>query len=116
MTFYTIYKIVLFAIIPCFSVYLFFNTVVKFKRMRRKLSKWSSFNQQLLKWAEEIVDTQIKSEYLSYAASFVVGSSNMAVNKSSEIDVYRKYIYEKYGDHIPSIKSEIRAEKLKKLI
>jgi hypothetical protein len=100
----------------CFGAYIFFSMIITHRVHKRNINTWSNFNSQLLEWANEITDPMMKQEYLIYASSFVIGTLSDAIDSKSKIAEYRAVIYRKWGSHIPSLKQELRSEKLKKLI
>lgn len=111
-----IYKVLIFIIPVGFGAYVFFNVFLTHYRDRRKLNRWSEFNTKLISWAEEIEDPKVRGEYLMYATDFVYGGLNEALNSENKIKNYTETIYTRFGNHIPSLKQEMRNSKLKGLV
>jgi len=102
--------------------YGFIVSVTTHKKRINNLNEWSEFNKTMIGWVDEIKDEKIKHEYLLFCTEKVsklnlVSIEELASGKSkfsaSEI---RKEIIEKYSKHIPSLKQELREEKLNKIL
>jgi hypothetical protein len=81
------------------------------------IDHWSDFrykiiNQTLIDWGEEISDIHIKHEYTHFCASEI----SRGFKNEDGIREFRKEIIDKFIDHIPSLKQELREEKLNKIL
>lgn len=106
--------------------FLLFKTIFGFlysmrnhrKRMSR-LNEWSNFNQKMIKWSEEIQDMKIKVEYLEFCTERVLkldyNTMEKIANGKDCLSDVRNEIIKKYSNHIPSLKQELREEKLNKI-
>ncbi len=88
-----------------------------------KMNEWSGMNEQLMTWGSEITDISIKTEYLEFCVDkmfnvrrlnyqdFVEGHQLYQSSESLKNEIISKYI-----NHIPSLKQELRENKLNKIL
>jgi hypothetical protein len=72
---------------------------------------------ETLKWADEIKDSNVKNEYLIFCVGSLQSiSRSLDEAMKFDIDAHRQEIIRKYANHIPSLKQEVRDEKLKQIL
>lgn len=98
--------------------------VISYKRNKRykKLNQWTKFHEQVIEWSKEIRDDSVRSSYVNECVNNLI-----LVNNDSIIDKYhiidkwdidfdKEEIDKKWGQHIPSLRQEIREKKLSKIL
>ena len=104
------------SIIPvAILIYLFFKMYLNSRKREHQLDiidHWSEFNQTLINWADEISDLYIKHEYLHFCASEISKGFKNENNRNR----IRKEVIDKFINHIPSLKQEVREEKINKIL
>ena len=113
-------------IIPIFFIgkiiYDLLTFTISNRRRTKKLNEWSDFNKKMLSWGEEIKDESIKGEYLSFCVDKLMNGENRNSQRGIEsimnVDIIsiKKEIVRKYVEYIPSLKQEVREEKLNKIL
>jgi hypothetical protein len=118
---------ILVSIVLIFLVVFIFSTCYNFiksnilnrKRMR-KLDQWSAFHNQLTEWAKEIVDSNLRVEFINECVSKLVLGESDRFDKDMlddwDIDESKKNICDKWGKHIPSLLQEMRDNKLNQIL
>jgi len=118
---------ILVSIVSIFLVVFIFSTCYNFiksnilnrKRMR-KLDQWSAFHNQLTEWAKEIVDSNLRVEFINECVSKLVLGESDRFDKDMlddwDIDESKKNICDKWGKHIPSLLQEMRDNKLNQIL
>ncbi len=107
--------IVLISFILFFSIHTI-SDIVSHKRGMTKIKKWSEFNQETLEWSKEIKDNRVRAEYMDYITNDMLRVKSTESIKSLDIEAKRVEISAKWGSHIPSLITEMRDEKIKKLL
>lgn len=84
----------------------------------KAVSAYSKFFNGLLEYADGIIDISIRSEYMIFLLNMPM---TLEVSNSDKdiyllIDAYKQEINSRFGNHIPSIKKEIRNKRLEKLL
>lgn len=86
----------------------------------RKLDQWSAFHNQLTEWAKEIVDSNLRVEFINECVSKLVLGESDRFDKDMlddwDIDESKKNICDKWGKHIPSLLQEMRDNKLNQIL
>lgn len=92
-------------------------------RTMNGIKDWSEFNQVLLLWSDEIKDTKIRTEYLNFVLDRSLGSNCLNEASINGVDLLsynipeiKQEIIVRFSDHIPSLKQEIREEKINKIL
>ncbi len=98
-------------ILICLSFKMYLNSR-KREQQLDIIDHWYEFNQKLIKWADEISDIYIKHEYLHFCASEISRGYKNETNHNR----IKKEAIDKFIDHIPSLKQEIREEKINKIL
>jgi hypothetical protein len=84
----------------------------------KKLDQWSKFNDQLMEWSVEIVDVEVRVNFINHCADKLVrdskGGDNMLDTWSLEEE--KQKICKEWGHHIPSLLQEMRDRKLNKIL
>ena len=100
-------------------IYLSFKMYLNSRKREQQLdiidihiTRTREFNQTLINWADEISDLYIKHEYLHFCASEISKGFKNENNRNR----IRKEVIDKFIDHIPSLKQEIREEKINKIL
>jgi hypothetical protein len=99
---------VLLDILIIFSVF----TILSIYFHIKKAKKWDYFNQKLLKYSDEIKDSNTKFCFLINVSIWTLGKAK----SKKEQKLFEKEILSKYISHIPSLKKEIRNEKIINLL
>jgi hypothetical protein len=108
----------------------FIHEVIKHNKRMKQINKWSVFHQQLSDWANEIEDQNTKYQYMNHCLGLldnrhakihgVIGDTHRGIDYINEIpsliEKEREDIYKKWGDHIPSLKQQMREIKLNKIL
>lgn len=76
------------------------------------ITRTREFSQKLINWASEISDVYIKHEYLHFCASEISRGFKNETNRNR----IKNEVIDKFIDHIPSLKQEIREEKINKIL
>jgi hypothetical protein len=89
------------------------------KRMR-KLDQWSQFHKQSMEWAKEIVDVNVRVDFLNKCVSKLSktnnGNSGIGNLDDWDIEEEKMKICSEWGHHIPSLVQEIRENKLNQIL
>jgi hypothetical protein len=78
------------------------------------IDHWSIFNQTLIDWGEEISDIHMKHEYIHFCASEM--SIRLKEKETNHNMRIKKEVIDKFINHIPSLKQEVREEKINKIL
>jgi hypothetical protein len=99
-------------------VYNFIKETIIHRRRMRKLKIWSQFQARAVDWADEILDPDIKTEFITQCVTKLTHKYEEREQEIQNFDEEREKlkIVKEWGDHIPSIKQEWREEQLKKIL
>lgn len=81
--------------------------------------KYSDFTKKCFSWIEEISDKSKQKELLTYYLeniSIQESSEKEIIDKSRKIYQYRNHILKNWGDHIPSLKTEVRDLRINQIL
>jgi hypothetical protein len=112
--------IVIFVLITMLSlVWRFIQENRKHRKYMKNLDEWSKFHEQLMAWSKEIVDVNVRVNFINQCAHKLISDSNerakdMLVDWSLEEE--KQKICKEWGQHIPSLLQEMRDKKLKKIL
>lgn len=100
------------------SIFTTIRSGIKHRRRMRKLDQWTNFHKQLTYWATEIVDKTIKDQFLSECLADIMNTKIGDEERFDQFDWHKEKmkVYQKWGQHIPSLLQEVRQEKLNKLV
>ena len=100
--------------------YNFIKSNISHRRRMRKLDQWSGFHNQLIEWSNEIVDSEVKVNFINVCVSRLILGESDRFDKDMlddwDINESKKMICDKWGKHIPSLLQEIREKKLSKIL
>jgi hypothetical protein len=101
-------------------VFDFIRSTWQHEKRMKKLNQWNEFLKQKRKWANEIQDVDIKTDFLQ-STVFRPLDANTSDQFYSEIvhwtsEEETKIIYEKWGHHIPSLRQQVREQKIYRLL
>jgi hypothetical protein len=110
---------VVFAILVT-TTYKFIEFNLEHKKRMRKLNQWSQFHGQLLDWSKEIVDDNVRVNFINQCVHKLINTSNDKLYNNNlfdfSVEEEKRKICKEWGQHIPSLLQEIRDEKLKQLL
>ena len=90
------------------------------RRRMRKLDQWSQFHKQLMDWAKDIQDVNVRVDFINQCVHELIQTGNDKMNKNmlDDWDIYeeKKKICNEWGKHIPSLVQEIREKKLNQIL
>ena len=90
------------------------------RRRMRKLDQWSGFHKQLMDWAKDIQDVNVRVDFINQCVHKLIQNGNDKMNKNMlddwDIDLEKKKICNEWGKHIPSLVQEIRESKLNQIL
>lgn len=86
--------------------------------------KYSDFTKKCFSWIEEISDKSKQKELLTYYLENISISTHKSqessekeiIDKSRKIYQYRNHILKNWGDHIPSLKAEVRDLRINQIL
>ena len=111
-------SVILLAIILLTSIGVIYNFIKDMRRHQsrmRNLDEWSKFHEQLIIWSKEIVDINIRVNFLNECSEHLMYKRTKDIpNLSVKEDKMR--VFEKWGKHIPSLTQEIRETKLNDIL
>lgn len=100
------------------SVYNFIMETIIHRRRMRKLKIWSQFQGRVVDWADEILDPDIKTQFITQCVTKLTHKYEEREEEIQNFDEEREKlkIIKEWGDHIPSLKQEWREGQLKKIL
>ena len=100
--------------------YNFIRDHLSYRKRMRKLNQWSQFHEQLMEWSKEIVDVEVRVNFINHCFHKLI---NTNVDKALidliddlDIDEQKQKVFNEWGKHIPSLLQEIREKKLVKIL
>jgi len=106
-----------------FALFLTWNFIKDlrlYNKRKMKLDQWSQFHTQLTEWGKEIVDVDVRVEFINECVSKLILGDSDRFDKDMlddwDIEESKKNICDKWGKHIPSLLQEIRDNKLKQIL
>lgn len=105
--------ILVFLIVISKSLYNIFRDLRLHRKRMNNLDEWYKFHRRLFEWSIEIVDQNVKNDFINNFFTI-----NKAVDFLDDFDVSKEKqkVFEKWGKHIPSLGQEIRENKLNKIL
>jgi hypothetical protein len=95
----------------------FIKLFLNHKEYITSIEKLSNFNKKVIKWSEEIKDELIRHEYLHFCTNRMYKiTGETKTFRLEEYNILKQEIIEKFINHIPSLKQELREEKLNKIL
>ncbi len=103
---------------------LFYKFIVDTRLHRKRMNKldqWSQFHKQLMEWSSEIVDTNVRVNFMNGCVHKLISDSNDHMLYNDMLDDWsveeeKQKIYKEWGQHIPSLLQEMREKKLNKIL
>ena len=102
-------------------VYKFIKANRKHRQRMRNLDQWSQFHGQLMDWSKEIVDVNVRVNFINQCVHKLINNSNDKLANNNLLDDWsleeeKQKICKEWGQHIPSLLQEIRDNKLKQIL
>ena len=100
-------------------IFSFVKSIIDHKKRMSKLNEWTEFNKKIIEWSGEIQDPFIKQEYLQFCMNRIFDSKKLTIDSISsgnETTKLKSELVSRYLNHVPSLKQEIREEKLNKIL
>ena len=87
----------------------------------RKLDQWSQFHGQLMNWSKEIVDVEVRVNFINQCAHKLIQTGNDKLANNNLLDDWsieeeKQKVCKEWGQHIPSLLQEIRDNKLNQIL
>ena len=101
-------------------VYKFIKENRKHRKYMNNLNEWSKFHEQLMAWSKEIVDVEVRVNFINHCAHKLIktGNDNLS-NKLLDdwsLEEEKQKVCKEWGKHIPSLLQEMRDNKLNQLV
>lgn len=98
----------------------FIKDMRKHNKRMKKLDQWSQFHKQSMEWAKEIVDVNVRVDFLNKCVSKLSkandGNSGIGNLDDWDVEEEKMKICSEWGQHIPSLVQEIRESKLNQIL
>jgi hypothetical protein len=91
------------------SIGVFFSNIIREKRKHKNFNKWMDFQEKVREIAIE-ADQANKIRIMEYLLSIMPDNAEEGAEKYKHIERYKKEIFERFGDHIPTFKREYLEE------
>lgn len=119
----TVYVVVLILLFFMIFICRFIKESVVHRRRMIEIDKFTEFHKQLMGWSKEIVDSNIRDEFLKYIFNEYLLSKhildmqgrNFSILHHLDLGEERKKVCDNWGKYIPSLLQEIREKKLNEL-
>ena len=109
--------LVIYISLLCGMFYQMIKTLKIHKKREKILKEYHDFSMQVFDWIKEIKDPDKVNEILSYHISEISTSSlEDGLIKWKRISEFKTYILEHWGQDIPSLKQQIRDEKINSIL
>jgi hypothetical protein len=90
------------------------------RQRMRKLDQWSQFHGQLMDWSKEIVDDNLRSNFISHCVHKLINTSNDKLSNRDlddwSVEEEKQKVCSEWGQHIPSLLQEMRDKKLNQIL
>jgi hypothetical protein len=102
-------------------VYKFIKENRKHSNRMRKLDQWSQFHGQLMNWSKEIVDVDVRVNFINHCVHKLIQTGNDKLANNDLLDDWsiekeKQKVCKEWGQHIPSLLQEIRDNKLNQIL
>jgi len=113
--------VVLMALITFISItWKFIKENRKHRKHMERLNEWSKFHEQLMNWSKEIVDLEVRVNFINQCAHELMHFANDKFRNGSlddwDIEEEKQKVCKEWGQHIPSLLQEMRDKKLKQIL
>jgi hypothetical protein len=93
----------------------------KYSKRMKKLDQWSAFHGQLMDWSKEIVDVNVRVDFINNCVHKLISDSNDHKLYNDMLDDWsveeeKQKVCKEWGQHIPSLLQEMRDNKLKQIL
>jgi hypothetical protein len=109
---------ILFVMIGLF--YRFIKENRNHRQRMRKLDQWSQFHGQLMDWSKEIVDDNVRVDFINHCVHKLINTSNDKLSNSDlddwSVEEEKQKVCKEWGQHIPSLLQEMRDKKLNQIL
>ena len=91
--------------------------IILFLNHKEYITSIEQLSKKVIKWSEEIQDELIRHEYLHFCTNrmFKIDKITGEISRF-DYHILEQEIIEKFINHIPSLKQELREEKLNKIL
>jgi hypothetical protein len=102
-------------------VYKFIKENRKHRKYMKNLNEWSKFHEQLMAWSKEIVDVEVRVNFINHCAHKLIKTSNDKLSNDNLLDNWsveeeKQKVCKEWGQHITSLLQEMRDKKLNQLV
>ena len=102
-------------------VYKFIKENRKHSNRMGKLDQWSQFHGQLMNWSKEIVDVDVRVNFINHCVHKLIQTGNDKLANNNLLDDWsieeeKQKVCKEWGQHIPSLLQEMRDNKLKQIL
>jgi len=101
-------------------VYKFIKENRQHRKRMKKLDEWSKFHGQLMEWSKEIVDVDVRVNFINHCVHNLTqtGYDRLSQDLLSDwsVEEEKQKVCKEWGQHIPSLLQEIRDNKLNKIL
>lgn len=96
----------------------FIKDIIIHRKRSKKVNQFYDFSQRILDWVEEIKDPEVKKEFMLECIDNLneYKTEPLELIDTFNLEESEQRIFNKWGDHIPSLRREIRHKRLQKLI
>ena len=113
--------IVVFVLITMLSlVWRFIQENRKHRQRMKKLDQWSKFHEQLMNWSKEIVEVDVRVNFINHCVHKLIKTSNDRLSQDLlsdwSVEEEKQKVCKEWGQYIPSLLQEMRDKKLKQIL
>lgn len=116
--------LLVFLVVISKSMYNVIKDLREHRKRMKKLDQWSKFHHQLIEWSSEIVDQNVRYDFMNNFVSKLLKKSTERLDEVNgidqlvdfDLDKEKQKVFEVWGKHIPSLTQEIRENKLNSLL
>jgi hypothetical protein len=116
--------LLVFLVVISKSMYNVIKDLREHRKRMKKLDQWSKFHHQLIEWSSEIVDQNVRYDFMNNFVSKLLKQSTERLDEVNgidqlddfDLDKEKQKVFEVWGKHIPSLTQEIRENKLNSLL
>ena len=98
----------------------FFQENRKHRQRMKKLDQWSKFHEQLMNWSKEIVEVDVRVNFINHCVHKLIKTSNDRLSQDLlsdwSVEEEKMKVCKEWGQYIPSLLQEVRDNKLKKIL
>lgn len=98
----------------------FFQENRNHRQRMKKLDQWSKFHEQLMNWSKEIVEVDVRVNFINHCVHKLIKTSNDRLSQDLlsdwSVEEEKQKVCKEWGQYIPSLLQEMRDTKLKKIL